>query len=287
MSPSVIESATPTPSAAPHRGNHAVRVVAIGDVACGPEDLKKLPCRDAQTAALTRRLKPDMVLSLGDQQYESGAYSDFMKVYDRSWGSLRSITRPIPGNHEYNTSGAAGYYRYFADQQPGPPGYYSFKAGKWRIYALNSNCSKVDCDQETAWLTRQLDRHPQGCSAIMVHHPLFTSGEHGPTPGSRPLWQAAYDGGNDLVLGGHDHTYERFGPLTPSGKVSPKRGMPSFVVGTGGKNLYPLKKRLPASAYFDNKHYGVLDLRLRAAGFSWRFVTIDGRTRDRGRAMCH
>jgi hypothetical protein len=77
---------------------------------------------------------------LGDNQYETGSLADFQSSYDPTWGRVKGITHPVPGNHEYLTSGAAGYFSYFGAAAGDPTkGYYSFDLGSWHIIALNSN----------------------------------------------------------------------------------------------------------------------------------------------------
>ena len=49
----------------------------------------------------------------GDNVYQNGTAGEFAVCYDPSWGRHKARTRPSPGNHDYNTSGAAGYYAYF------------------------------------------------------------------------------------------------------------------------------------------------------------------------------
>lgn len=86
-----------------------------------------------------------MVLALGDNQYEDGALSKFQQSYDPTWGQLKAITKPVPGNHEYLTPGAAGYFDYFRSvASERDKGYYAFELGNnWIVIAINSNCSKV------------------------------------------------------------------------------------------------------------------------------------------------
>ncbi len=116
-----------------------VKVVAVGDIACKPGyTVTSTKCRQAATARLTRSIDPAYVIGLGDLQYDSGTLAAYRSSYDGSWGSLKSRTRPLPGNHEYETAGARGYYRYFGRTSPG---YYAWNAGTWRVYNLNSNCS--------------------------------------------------------------------------------------------------------------------------------------------------
>ena len=53
------------------------------------------------------------VLPLGDIQYENGTLEKFLQSFEPSWGRLKGIMRPVPGNHEYRDPGAKGYFDYF------------------------------------------------------------------------------------------------------------------------------------------------------------------------------
>ena len=126
------------PTAAPAAPG-PVRVAAVGDIACkNPPSNNRKVCQYDDVAAAIKRGDYDRFLPLGDIQYEAGAYRDFVDNYDRYFGSLRSITEPVPGNHEYGTADAAGYFRYFGAAAHGPGGYYSYDLGAWHIVALNS-----------------------------------------------------------------------------------------------------------------------------------------------------
>jgi hypothetical protein len=265
-----------------------LRVVAVGDIACEPgQPPTRTECQQASTAALARRLDPDLVLTLGDHQYDANTLAEYQGSYDKSWGSLLPITRPALGNHEYKTPGARGYYTYFKDRQPGPPGYYRVSANGWNIYVLNSNCDQVSCAYQAAWLNRQMSAHPSRCSVVTMHHPRYSSGlEHGNDPAVRGLWRTAYRHHNDLVLSGHDHDYERFRPMDAGGHVKRRRGMVELVAGTGGRNLYHLGKRKRGSVYFQARTPGVLFLALGAGAYSWSFHSIGGAVLDSGSRRC-
>jgi len=264
-----------------------VLVVAAGDIACSPDD-KPTPssCQQGATAQLVRRIDPAAVLTLGDTQYEQGELADYRTSYAKTWGKLRPRTYPVPGNHEYDTSGAAGYYHYFRHRQPGPHGWYSYRLGSWRLYALNSECDQVSCAVEEAWLRAQLRQRPGGCSLMYMHQPRFSSGKtHGGTPMVEGLWRVAYRHGVDVALSGHEHNYERFGRLNQLGQTVAD-GIASFVVGTGGKGLYPIGTLEPGSkAHYDNG-FGVLALRLGRGSYGWRFQTIRGDVKDHGSSRC-
>jgi len=262
-------------------------VVAVGDIACPPGDaVTATTCQQAATARLTARFHPRYVIQLGDLQYEDGSLADYQGSYAKTWGRFNRISRPVPGNHDYHNSGAQGFFRYFK-RDTHPPGYYAFNAGRWRIYALNSNCSDIDCGAEAAWLNRDMSAHPKACSAIAMHHPRYSSGAvHGDSPEVQPLWQVAVRHHADLALAGHDHEYERFRSMDANGHLD-RRGLVSFVAGTGGKELYSKGTTHLGSEKFDSHHFGVLALRLGAGRYAWRFTTINGRTIDAGVRRCH
>ena len=183
MTAGAVQEGGPAPLAA---SSSPVKIVAVGDIACpASEPTTSRNCREAQTARLTKRLAPKRVLALGDLQYSRGTATEFRNSYAKSWGSLKSITQPLPGNHEYESRGAAGYYSYF-DQKA--PGYYAWNAGTWRIYNLNSNCDKINCEAEETWLRKDLDNNPHKCTIVAMHHPRWSSGlEHGSQPSVGPV----------------------------------------------------------------------------------------------------
>jgi hypothetical protein len=122
-----------------------------------------------------------------------------------------------------------------------------------------------------------------------MHHPRFSSGQHGEEKDLQPLWEMLYDEGVDLVLAGHDHNYERFAPQTPDGRADPTRGIREFVVGTGGAALRNFQKPQPQSEVRDNTHHGILKLTLRSESYDWEFLSSTGDLNfaDQGTQRCH
>ena len=273
-------------------------VVAAGDLVCGTRTDTGDPCRHAETAELVTSIDPTAVLLLGDIQYEKGTLSDFKAYFDPTWGRHKAITRPVPGNHEYETAGAAGYFDYFngVGDQTGRAGqrgkgYYSFDLGAWHVVALNSNCGAVGgCDAgspQEQWLRADLAAHPRTCTLAYWHHPRFSSGMHGNTSSMQPIWRALQDHGADLVLAGHDHDYERFAPQLAGGALNTSRGIRSFVVGVGGKETRAFGVIRANSEVRSNRALGVLKLTLRNAGYDWEFVPIPAHSfTDGGSAQC-
>jgi 3',5'-cyclic AMP phosphodiesterase CpdA len=283
---------TPAPSAS---GAGDVIVVAVGDIACGAT---RESCQEASTAALVDTIRPSLVLALGDLQYGPATYGDFQRYYGRSWGRFLAMTRAVPGNHDYNTAGAAGYFDYLdgpgRDDGAGGPrgkGYYGFDLAGWHVVALNSNCDAVggcqDGSPQERWLRSDLAAHPGRCTLAMFHHPRFSSGPHGSQASLAGLWRDLADAGVDLALVGHDHLYERFAPLDRSGREDATRGVRELVVGTGGVSLYRFASVQPGSQV-RYSGFGVMKLRLGESSYGWEFVPVDPRgSHDSGEAACH
>ena len=285
--------------AQPVRASGSVVVAAAGDIAC-PADKALLDeeltrpdsCRMDLTAALLTSMSPDAVLALGDNQYPAGTLKDFRASYDKTWGAFKKITYPVVGNHEYGTPGAAGYFSYFGARagEPGK-GYYSYDLGDWHVVALNSECQHVGgCGADSPqarWLQQDLAAHPRACTMAYWHRPRFSSGTHGNNVDNDPLWKILSAQGADVVLGGHDHDYERFSPLDGAGRPDAAQGMTEFVVGTGGDSHYRLHLPAVGSDQRVTGRYGVLRLQLTDGTFSWQFLTAPtGVVADAGTTTC-
>ena len=261
-------------------------LVAAGDIAgCGHTG-------DTVTAALVAATG-GTVAALGDLAYNHGSAAQFAKCYGPTWGRFKGRTRPAVGNHEYRTPGAAGYYNYFGAQAgPRGKGWYSYDVGSWHVVVLNSNCAKVACgkgSEQERWLRADLAAHSNQCTLAYWHHPRFSSdNRHGNWASVGPFWDALYEYGAEIVLGGHAHVYERFAPQTPWAAADPATGIRQFVVGTGGNGHYGFRGVKPNSQVRNANTFGVLKLDLRAGGYNWRFVPQAGKTfTDAGSGTCH
>jgi len=274
-------------AAPPPPPSSAAVLVGAGDIAsCSSGG-------DEQTADLLDGI-PGTVFTAGDIAYPDGSAANFADCYNPTWGRHKARTRPAPGNHEYLTPGAAGYFGYFGTAA-GPPatGYYSYDLGDWHIVVINSNCSKIGgCQagsaQET-WLRADLAASTKTCTAAIWHHPLFTSGaNHAPATEMLPIFQALYDAGAEVVITGHNHQYERFAPQDPAGVLDLPRGIRHFVAGTGGASHYGFGPAAPNSEVRNGDTYGVLKLTLRTDGYDFEFVPEAGKTfTDSGSGTCH
>src|SRR5437867_164127 len=255
-------------------------LVGAGDIA---------DCDASATAALLDNI-PGTVFTAGDNAYPNGSSADYTQCYDPSWGRHKVRTRPSPGNHDHNTSGAAGYFGYFGAQAgPAGLGYYSYDVGAWHIISLDSNIDMSAGSAQETWLRADLAASTKRCTIAYWHHPRFSSGtSHGSTGSTQPLWQALYDFGAEIVISGHDHEYERFAPQTADGTADAARGIRGFVGGTGGAGLYSLGTPLPNSEVGNDNSHGVLKLTLSDGSYTWEFIPVAGDSfRDSGSGTCH
>ncbi len=271
--------------------NTATRIVAAGDIACpSSQPITELSCRQAATASLALALQPKAVLALGDLQYPSGSLSDFKDSFAKSWGQLKAIIHPVPGNHEYQTPGAAGYFDYFGAQAgERGKGYYSFDLASWHIVALNSEIDVSPASAQRQWLKNDLASTRLPCIMAYWHKPRFSTGYHPNDTTYEGLWQDLYKAGADVVVNGHSHDYERFVPLTPEGKADPAKGIVEFVSGMGGYAQETLGATTSTLAVRQNHAFGVLQFDLKATSLRYKFVTVPGSQefRDEGVVSCH
>jgi hypothetical protein len=280
----------------PEPDPEAPLVAAAGDIACDPASPNfnggagtAAGCRMAATADLLTGA--DLVLPLGDIQYEGGARELYDASYGPTWGRFLAISRPVVGNHEYEQPGASAYFSYFG-AMAGPPGegWYSYDIGTWHVVALNSECAVVGCGPGSAqyeWLRADLEADDAACTLAYWHRPSFSSGHHGGDAAMAAMWRLLDADGAELVLSGHDHHYERFAPQDADG-VPSAAGIRQFVVGTGGKSVNALEGAAsPNSQVRNDDTFGVLQLRLDVAAYDWRFAPVTGSSfSDAGSAAC-
>ncbi len=86
-------------------------VAAAGDLCSTATDC-------APSAAVADTVDPARVLMLGDNAYPNGSASDYASFYNPNWGRFKTKTSPVPGNHEYQTANATGYFGYFTGVPP-------------------------------------------------------------------------------------------------------------------------------------------------------------------------
>ena len=267
-----------------------VTILAVGDIAqCNGQPAANSSA--AQTAALIDQQMPGMpLLLLGDLVYYSGTPEEYQNCYEPTYGKFMARSFPAPGNHDYGVSAGDGYYTYFgARAGPDRRGYYSFDVGSWHIISLNSNIDMARGSAQETWLRADLAANSnKKCTLAYWHHPRFSSSSaHGNNPLSADVWHALYEFNADVVLVGHDHTYERFAAQDPDATSSPAKGIRQFVIGTGGAGLYAFGPPQPNSEVRGAGAFGVAKFVLDDGRYSWEFLPVPGSSfTDRGEANC-
>jgi hypothetical protein len=232
------------------------------------------------------------VFIAGDIAYPDGTAEQFRTCFEPAWGRHKDRTRPVPGNHEYGSPGAAPYFAYFGINAGTPGlGYYTYRKSAWQVFALNSNSDLGERRAQVEWLGRQLEApRASECSVAYFHHPLFSSGPHGvvpPMPIVTDFWKTLHAAGADVIISAHEHFYERFAPQTPEGVPDARFGIRQFIVGTGGAPLTQPVRRV-ANSEIVLSAFGVLRLTLDAQSYRWEFVSADGgAVLDSGTGACH
>ncbi len=294
------ESANPPEVVLYPSESSALTIAAVGDIACpGVEPITASSCHQMQLSdRILTGAKDAKFLGLGDLQYPEGSLADYRTGYGASFGRFLSQTFPAPGNHEYLTPKAAGYYAYFAKRLPSveakdpTKGYYSVTLNNWKLISLNSNCEIVSCAAQSAqakWLSAELaTARAQGsqCSLAMWHHPRFSSGStHGNDTAVDPLWKILAAAKVDVVLNAHEHTYERFDPIDANGTPDPK-GIRSFIVGTGGRSFYTFGAPKRGSVVRIANQFGYLRMQLYQRSYLWEYINDRGQILDTGTGTC-
>ncbi|GBD09957.1 Alkaline phosphatase [Candidatus Thermoflexus japonica] len=272
MAPRVVAPAPP-----PER----VRFAVIGDYGqAGP------PAE--AVARLVRSWNPDFIVTTGDNNYPRGEartmdanigryYHMFIAPYRGRYGPGADRNRFFPalGNHDWATAGARAYFDYFS--LPGNERYYDVRWGPVHLFVLDSDPHEPDgitaSSRQAHWLEAQLQTTDAPWRLVILHHPPYSSGLHGPTPALQ--WPfAAW--GVTAVLAGHDHVYERI----------ERDGILYFVNGLGGHPArYPFRTPIPGSRVRYREQYGAMRVEADACRIVFQFIAIDGRLIDTATRM--
>ena len=262
-------------------------VLAAGDIADRDGEA-------ARTAALLRGVPNATVLALGDNAYRCGSADDYEDHYATTWGeeSLLARTRACPGNHEYGTflcnEQGRGYFQFFADSHrdvwaAATKDYYSFAIAncRWHFVSLNSEITTELNSAQANWLRLNLESNRGKPILAFFHRPRFSSGHHGSQEDLQDLWNILRAFNAEIILNGHDHSYERF--LQQNGQQQlDNQGITQFVIGTGGREHEQDQSRERNSAFAPVNELGVLKLVLNDTSYDWEFVAVSGRVVDSG-----
>ncbi|HEX7122534.1 MAG TPA: Ig-like domain-containing protein [Gemmatimonadaceae bacterium] len=259
----------------------SVVLVGAGNIArCGSS-------HDEATAQLLEKI-PGTIFTTGDNVYSDGSYSEFRNCFGSSWGRFKDRIRPAVGDTEYDQQDASGYFAYFGSRAGKKgEGYYSYDAGEWHVVVLNSQIDMSANSRQVQWLRADLAASSKPCTIAIWHYPRFSSYSTHNRTSVKPLWDALYEHGAEIVVNGHYRFYERSAPQTPDGKADPA-GIRQFIVGTGGTGTNPFDTAMPNSEVRKSGVYGVLKLTLGPGSYNWEFISAGGSSfTDTGSGLCN
>lgn len=254
----------------------SVSFVAIGDF--GDDSPFELAI-----AARVRSAAPDVVITLGDNNYPSGSaqtidanigkhYASFIAPYRGAYGPGADRNRFFPslGNHDWRTSDLQPYLDYF--ELPGNERYYDFVWGPVHFFAIDSDSAEPDGTSvdsvQARWLQETMRASESPWQVVYMHHAPYSSGQHGSETSMQ--WPYA-QWGADVVLAGHDHHYER---IERDGAVFLINGL------SGSPKVYPIGAPIEGSIARYNDSHGALFANATPTALSFSFVTGDGETID-------
>jgi hypothetical protein len=243
-------------------GEEIIRFAVIGDFGeAGPNE--------EAVASMVKSWQPDFIITTGDNNYPNGEaktidanigqyYSEYIFPYhgDYSPGTATNRFFPSLGNHDWKSGIVQSYLDYFPIDESavnrnssGNERYYDFVQGPVHFFALDSDEREPDGttsnSRQAAWLQTQLAASITPWQVVYFHHPPYSSSKHSST--ERMQWPFA-QWGVDVVLSGHDHTYERLHI----------NNIFYFVNGLGGKSIYPFYTPVAGSQVRYNKNYGAM-----------------------------
>ena len=221
----------------------AQRFAVIGDFGEGsPEELR--------IAAQVKAMHPDRVLTLGDNVYPTGRERDWQRGFDppELFGTMVKTTPFMPslGNHDYYNYDLRPYFNRFPHLQGRP--YYTWSSGNAQFFVLDTEQRLDGGSTQLAWLGAQLAQSTAGVKIVYLHRPPYSSaGAETPPAWRDALHRVLAAHGVQLVIAGHEHSYERSHAID---------GVTYIVSGGGGAKVYPFRAAQPAwSAYRTMRHH--------------------------------
>jgi hypothetical protein len=254
----------------------------IGDYGTGSAN-------EGYVASLVYGWNTDFIISLGDNRYGSADFDETVgQLYcdsltdagSGSWcsggNSQANAFFPSLGNHDYTDgTGLNEYLNYFtlpgtgvvSSGTSGSERYYDFIRGPVHFFVIDSQGALNSAPDKTSqmnWLQAQLAASSAQWKVVYFHHaPYSSSGGHGSNPEMQ--WPFA-SWGADVVLSGHDHTYERIFA----------DGIVYFVNGLGGDSIYGFVSPVSGSQLRYNGDHGAMRVEASNTAISFEFISLSG-----------
>jgi 3',5'-cyclic AMP phosphodiesterase CpdA len=242
------------------------KFVVLGDSGWGD------PLSEAQGFIAQRIFleKPALVVHTGDLVYPSGSYDYYQKKYFNYYaGTMCSVPFfPCPGNHDYDVPNAAPYLNLHALPSDGVPAgdrgrYYSFDWGNAHFVSIDAHLSLDRAINANGpmlrWLESDLRTTRQFWRIVYFHYPPYATGVNVNDPQSllvRQYMVPIFENyGVQVVLSGHEHSYQRSMPIRKSNIVAAGIGTSYFTSGGGGAILYPVPDKTMVASKKSAYHY--------------------------------
>ncbi|PYJ07520.1 MAG: alkaline phosphatase [Verrucomicrobia bacterium] len=224
-----------------------VRFAVIGDYGSGgkPGADSGDVANEKRVADLVKGWNPQFIITLGDNNYNSGDAETMEANVGRFYGSFISRTEeqnrffPCLGNHDWRGGKdwhgkpedvplIKPYLDYFT--LPGNERYYEFVRGPVHFFAIDSDPHEPDGTDvgsvQAQWLKERLAAATEPWKVVFFHEPPYTGGpRHHASANMRwpfKLWGAS------VVLTGHEHNYQHL-------RIE---GLDFIVNGLGGGGRY-------------------------------------------------
>lgn len=253
-----------------HAQSERIVFAVIGDYGIAGQPL-------LDVSNLIKSWNPDFIVTVGDNNYPDGAawtiddnigqyFHEYIYKYKGKYGSGSPTRRFYPslGNHDW-TTGAKAYFDFFGYYNPVT--YYDFIQGPVHFFILDSDRNEPDgvfADSvQGRWLRKTMTVSTSPFNVVVFHHAAYSSGRHGSTEYMR--WPFK-EWGADAVLAGHDHVYERL--LV--------NGIPYFVNGIGGAEIYNFNNILPESQVRFNQDFGAMRVEATSTNMKFQMYTRAG-----------
>jgi tartrate-resistant acid phosphatase type 5 len=232
---------------------------------------------EADVAALVKSWNPAFIVTTGDNNQKGGTpemdenigqyYHEYLYNYIGKYGEGSATRRfyPTMGNHDWSGEGVKAYLEYFRlrDFQR----YYDFVEGPVHFFMVDSDRSEPDGvtsnSQQAKWLKKGLAASTSPFNIVVFHHPPYSSGWHGSSEYMR--WPFK-EWGADVILSGHDHLYERL----------MVNGIPHFINGLGGAEIYKFETVIPESQVRFNLDYGAMRVEATSNTLKFQMFTRTG-----------
>lgn len=236
------------------------RFVVTGDTGSGSKEQYEL-------GRLMYEQDPDLIIHVGDIVHPDGTLRYYPSQFFAPYADLlkRSAVYPCLGNHDWDTNQGEAVFQVFELPDTGIAGRadlgcYWFDFADVRFAALNSNVAFSQVKEyQVPWLESVLDSAADRFKVVFFHHPIQTSRMHASRGAFRTLIEPVMDRyGVDLVLVGHNHTYERSHPLRNDQIVEAGQGTVHITAGAGGSSLRQFGSPQPGfMAARDDSQYSI------------------------------